>query len=170
MPGYLGYAYYQLSMVQPTGSYNDLMAAVVSRLKSAIIPVLGTTVGYEFGDSATTPKFHADEIDPDVPVPYLLHSDPSETPQRHFQGRVGQGTFELGVYSSGYETSLTLMGYVQQAIDSWITSPIALTDGGSLFYCKSMEGVARSVRVTAPGSSVSHFGRMLQFAFKIARN
>lgn len=162
MAGYLGYAYYQLNLVTPSGGQSDLMAAVVSQLI--------TTVGSAFGHSAKTPKFHADEIDPDVPVPYLLHSDPSEIPQRYFGGRIGQGTFELGVYSTGYETSLGLMSLVQQSIDSWITTPVVLGDNGSLFYCKSMEGAARSVRVTAPGSSVSHFGRVLQFAFKIARN
>lgn len=144
----------------------DLMSAVATRLKG------DSTVLGVFGVPDLTPRFHADEIDPGSTYPCLLHTNPTERPRRFFGGRIGQGEFELGAFSAGYEASQTLLETVRASVDTWIDQKGRLTlgDGGKLFYCRSLTGTTRSIRVPAPGSGVTQYGRAIQFTFKISRD
>ena len=139
-------------------SYPDLMAAVYARLVATV------------GAADPFPTVHADEADPETSLPFLLHSTADESPRRYFGGRIGEGTFEVGAFTAGYEASVSLMESARSQLDSWVNgTPVALGDGGSLFYLRSQEGTARSIRVPAPGGGVSHYGRTLQFGFKVTR-
>ena len=124
----------------------DLMAFVVTTLSSDV------TTSAAFGHTTATPKYHADEADPGVALPFLVYSEPSEAPLRVFGGdSICNGTFEIGVLDTSKLGARTKLDLVRSLLHS-ITLPQDL-GGGLLIYLRNSDNRSRPIGTTAPGSS-----------------
>ena len=140
----------------------DLMAFVVSTLSNDI------TVSTAFGHAVATPKYHADEIDPGTELPFLVYSEPNETPLRVFGGNsLCTGTFELGVLDTSKLGARTKLDQVRSLLHG-LSLPQVLT-GGVLIYLRNEDNRSRPIGTTAPGTGVVEYGRAMVFAYKLTR-
>lgn len=138
------------------------MAFVVSTLAN------DATTSTAFGHTATTPKYHADEADPGVALPFLVYSEPNETPLRVFGGdSLCSGTFEIGVIDTSKLGARTKLDLVRSLLNS-VTLPQSLT-GGTLIYLRNSDNRSRPIGVTAPGAGVAEYGRAMVFDYKLTR-
>lgn len=140
----------------------DLMAFVVSTLVNDV------TTSSAFGHTATTPKYHADEGDPGTALPFLVYSEPNETPLRVFTGdSLCSGTFEIGVLDSSKLGARTKLDLVRSLLNG-VALPQSLT-GGILIYLRNEDNRSRPIGTTAPGSGVAEYGRAMVFSYKLTR-
>lgn len=140
----------------------DLMAFVVSTLSN------DATTSTAFGHTVTTPKYHADEADPGVSLPFLVYSEPTETSLRVFGGNsLCSGTFEIGVLDTSKLGARTKLDLVRSLLNS-ILLPHALT-GGTLIYLRNSDNRSRPIGTTAPGAGVAEYGRAMVFDYKLTR-
>lgn len=138
------------------------MAFVVSTLAN------DTTTSTAFGHTTTTPKYHADEVDTGVSLPFLVYSEPNETPMRVFGGNsLCSGTFEIGVIDTSKLGARTKLDLVRSLLNS-ISLPQPLT-GGVLIYLRNSDNRSRPIGVTAPGAGVTEYGRAMVFDYKLTR-
>lgn len=138
------------------------MAFVVSTLAN------DTTTSTAFGHTTTTPKYHADEVDTGVLLPFLVYSEPNETPMRVFGGNsLCSGTFEIGVIDTSKLGARTKLDLVRSLLNS-ISLPQLLT-GGVLIYLRNSDNRSRPIGVTAPGAGVTEYGRAMVFDYKLTR-
>lgn len=141
----------------------DLMAFVVLALSN------DPTTTVAFGHTATTPKFHADEIDPGTALPFLVYSEPTETPMRVFGGNsICTGEFEIGVLDHSKSGARAKLDIVRSLLNS-ITLPTTLT-GGVLIYLRNEDNRSRPIGTTAPGAGVAEYGRAMTFRYKLTRS
>lgn len=140
----------------------DLMAFVVSTLANDV------TVSTAFGHTVTTPKYHADEVDTGTALPFLVYSEPNETPLRVFGGNsLCSGTFEVGVLDTSKLGARTKLDLVRSLLNSVIL-PQSLT-GGILIYLRNSDNRSRPIGSTAPGAGVAEYGRAMVFDYKLTR-
>lgn len=140
----------------------DLPAFIISTLAN------NATVSSAFGHTVTTPKFHADEADPGVSLPFLVYSEPSETPMRVFTGDLlATGQIEIGVLDTSKQGARTKLDLVRTTLNS-ISLPQSLT-GGILIYLRNEDNRSRPIGTTAPGSGVAEYGRAMVFDYKLTR-
>lgn len=138
------------------------MAFVISTLAN------DTTTSTAFGHTTTTPKYHADEADTGVALPFLVYSEPNETPLRVFGGNsLCSGTFEIGVIDASKLGARTKLDLVRSLLNS-VTLPQSLT-GGILIYLRNSDNRSRPIGVTAPGAGVAEYGRAMVFDYKLTR-
>lgn len=141
----------------------DLMAFVVTTLSNDVPTCVA------FGHTATTPKYHADEIDPRTSLPFLVYSEPNETPMRVFGGNaLCSGSFEIGVLDTSKLGARTKLDLVRTLLHG-ITLPQNLI-GGLLIYLRNEDNSSRPIGTTAPGSGVSEYGRAMVFNYKLTRS
>lgn len=127
-----------------------------------------TTVA-AFGHTAATPKFHADEADPGVALPFLVYSEPTETPMRVFGGNsICTGEFEVGVLDQSKSGVRAKLDLVRSLLNS-IQFPTYLL-GGILIYLRNDDNRSRPIGVTAAGAGVAMFGRAMTFRYKLTRS
>lgn len=139
------------------------MAFVVSTLSADV------TVNTAFGHTATTPKYHADEADPGVALPFLVYSEPNETPLRVFGGNsLCSGTFEIGVLDTSKLGARTKLDLVRSLLHG-VVLPQTLT-GGILIYLRNSDNHSRPIGTTAPGTGVTEYGRAMVFDYKVTRS
>lgn len=140
----------------------DLMAFVVSTLVNDV------TTSTAFGHTATTPKYHADEADTATALPFLVYSEPTETPLRVFGGNsLCSGTFEIGVLDTSKTGARSKLDLVRSLLNS-IPLPQTMT-GGTLIYLRNSDNRSRPIGVTAPGAGVAEYGRAMVFDYKLTR-
>lgn len=140
----------------------DLMAFIVTTLSCDVV------TSTAFGHTASTPKYHADEVDPRTSLPFLVYSEPNETPLRVFGGNsICSGTFEIGVLDTSKLGARTKLDLVRTLLHS-IVLPHDL-DGGLLIYLRNEDNSSRPIGTTAPGSGVSEYGRAMVFSYKLTR-
>lgn len=140
----------------------DLMAFVVSTLANDVF------VNNAFGHTTTTPKYHADEADPGVALPFLVYSEPTETPLRVFGGNsLCSGTFEVGVLDISKLGARTKLDLVRSTLNG-VGLPQSLS-GGVLIYLRNSDNRSRPIGTTAPGAGVAEYGRAMVFDYKLTR-
>jgi hypothetical protein len=140
----------------------DIMAFVIQTLTN------DTATSTAFGHTVTTPKYHADEIDPKALLPFLVYSEPTETPLRVFGGNsLCSGTFEIGVLDTSKLGARDKLNLVRTALNG-VSLPHALA-GGVLIYLRNDDNRSRPIGTTAPGSGVAEYGRAMVFNYKLTR-
>lgn len=123
-----------------------------------------------FGHSTATPKYHADEIDPGVHLPFLVYSEPTETQLRVFTGdSIGTGQFEIGVLDTTKAGARAKLELVRLALNS-IPLPATFIGGGVLIYLRNDDNRSRPIGTTAPGQGVTEYGRAMVFNYKLTRS
>lgn len=140
----------------------DLMAFVVWTLAN------DAPTSSAFGHTATTPKYHADEVDTGTALPFLVYSEPNEMPLRVFGGNsLCSGTFEIGVIDTSKLGARTKLDLVRSLLNG-VVLPQLLT-GGVLIYLRNSDNRSRPIGATAPGAGVAEYGRAMVFDYKLTR-
>jgi hypothetical protein len=155
---------------------------IVATLMEAVVRALTNdlTVQGLLQPTASDPRIYADDAFVGSTLPYLLYTEPEDTPMRVFGGiSIGRGEFEFGAFTDNKVSARTLITAVRRAVNG-ITVPQILGEG-IVVFCRNDDNASREIHTPAPtpqampGQPVPdpvaiEFGRVMRFRYQISRS